>query len=139
MARAAPLPTGAVTFAFTDIEGSTVRWDRNRPAMQEAVRKHDAILRAAIEEHGGHVFKTIGDAFCAAFARADSAIEAMVAAQRGLAAEDFEAVDGLRVRTALHTGFADERDDDYFGPTLNRVARLRVPEAPRTIPRRTLG
>jgi class 3 adenylate cyclase len=63
MALAAPLPTGAVTFAFTDIEGSTARWDRDLAAMQEAVRRHDAILRATITEHGGHVFKTVGDAF----------------------------------------------------------------------------
>ena|SRR5579859_5212996 len=56
-----------LTFAFTDIEGSTARWERDRPAMQDAVRRHDAILRAAITEHGGHVFKTIGDAFCSAF------------------------------------------------------------------------
>jgi class 3 adenylate cyclase len=58
-----------VTFAFTDIEGSTTRWERDRVAMQEAVRRHDALLRAAITEHDGHVFKTIGDAFCATFAR----------------------------------------------------------------------
>ncbi len=69
MALAAPLPPGAVTFAFIDIEGSTARWERDRPAMQDAVRRHDAILRATIVEHRGHVFKTIGDAFCAAFAR----------------------------------------------------------------------
>jgi predicted ATPase/class 3 adenylate cyclase len=124
MALAAPLPTGAVTFAFTDIEGSTTRWERDRAAMQEAVRRHDAILRAAINEHGGHVFKTIGDAFCAAFAHPEDAIAAMLSAQHVLADEDFSAVDGLRVRMALHTGTTDERDGDYFGPVLNRVARL---------------
>lgn len=124
MALAAPLPTGAVTFAFTDIEGSTTRWERDRDAMQEAVRRHDTILRAAITEHGGHVFKTVGDAFCAAFRRPEDALAAMLTAQQVLAAEDFSAVDGLRVRTALHTGTTDERDGDYFGPVLNRVARL---------------
>jgi predicted ATPase/class 3 adenylate cyclase len=124
MALAAPLPTGAVTFAFTDIEGSTVRWERDREAMREAVRRHDAILRTAINEHGGHVFKTMGDAFCAAFTRPEDAVAATLAAQRALAAEDFSAVEGLRVRMALHTGTADERDGDYFGPVLNRVARL---------------
>jgi len=96
MALAAPLPTGAVTFAFTDIEGSTVRWERDRDAMREAVRRHDAILRTAINEHGGHVFKTMGDAFCAAFTRPEDAVAATLAAQRALAAEDFSAVEGLR-------------------------------------------
>jgi predicted ATPase/class 3 adenylate cyclase len=124
MTLAAPLPTGAVTFAFTDIEGSTARWERDRAAMQDAVRRHDAILRTAVTEHGGHVFKTIGDAFCAAFTNPDDALAAMLAVQQVLAAEDFSAVDGLRVRAALHTGTADERDGDYFGPALNRVARL---------------
>jgi predicted ATPase/class 3 adenylate cyclase len=123
---AAPLPTGAVTFAFTDIEGSTARWERDRAAMQEAVRRHDAILRAAITEFGGHVFKTIGDAFCAAFTRPEDAVAAMRMAQEGLATEDFSAIDGLRVRAAIHTGSTDERDGDYFGPALNRVARLLV-------------
>jgi class 3 adenylate cyclase/tetratricopeptide (TPR) repeat protein len=118
------LPADVVTFAFTDIEGSTVRWEAKRAAMQEAVRRHDAILRAAIAEHGGRVFKTIGDAFCSAFARPKDAVAAMLAAQRALAAEDFSTVDGLRVRAAIHTGTADAREDDYFGPALNKVARL---------------
>ncbi len=120
----APLPTGAVTFAFTDIEGSTARWESDRAAMQDAVRRHDAILRVAIAEHGGHIFKTMGDAFCSAFTRPQDAIDAMVVAQRRLSAEDFSGVDGLRVRVALHTGSADERNNDYFGPAVNRVARL---------------
>ncbi|HEY6326629.1 MAG TPA: adenylate/guanylate cyclase domain-containing protein [Candidatus Cybelea sp.] len=118
------LPTGTVTFAFTDIEGSTARWERNRAAMREALHRHNTILRAAIEQHGGRVFKTVGDAFCAAFARADDAVAAMAAAQQTLVAEDFSVIDGLRVRAAIHTGLADERDGDYFGPTVNRVARL---------------
>jgi class 3 adenylate cyclase len=118
------LPSGTVTFAFTDIEGSTRRWEHDRDAMQDAVRRHDALMRAAIGENGGHVFKTIGDAFCAAFSRPEDAVAAMLAAQRALAAEDFGAVDGLRVRVAMHAGTADERDGDYFGPAVNRVARL---------------
>jgi class 3 adenylate cyclase/tetratricopeptide (TPR) repeat protein len=115
---------GLVTFAFTDIEGSTARWERDPVAMQDAVRRHDAILRAAIGERGGNVFKTMGDAFFSAFARPHDAVSAMLAAQRALAAEDFSAVDGLRVRAAIHTGTADERDGDYFGTEVNRVARL---------------
>jgi predicted ATPase/class 3 adenylate cyclase len=124
MAMAAPLPTGAVTFAFTDIEGSTARWEQDHAAMQDAVRRHDAILRAAVAQFGGHVFKKIGDAYCAAFVRPEDAVAAMLVAQKGLAAQDFTAVDGLPLRVALHTGTADERDGDYFGPALNRVARL---------------
>ena len=102
----AVLPTGTVTFLLTDIEGSTQRWDADREAMSAAVQRHDAIGRAAIDAHGGYIFKTLGDAFCVAFARPAAA------------------VGGLRVRVALHTGTADERNSDYFGPTLNRVARL---------------
>ena len=91
--------------------------------MQANVRRHDAIVRAAIESHAGYVFKTIGDAFCAAFALAPDAVAAALEAQQKLNAEDFGEL-GLRVRMALHTGNADERDGDYFGPALNRVARL---------------
>jgi class 3 adenylate cyclase/tetratricopeptide (TPR) repeat protein len=120
----APVPTGTVTFLFTDIEGSTQRWDRYRAAMQEAVRLHDRIVRDAISACGGLVFKTVGDAFCAAFAVPESAAAAALDAQLALAAADFSAVDGLRVRMAINTGTADERDGDYFGPTVNRVARL---------------
>ena len=121
---APPLPTGTVTFLFTDIEGSTRRWERHRAAMRDAVRVHDRIMRAAIAARGGAVFKTIGDAFCAAFPHSEWAVQAALDAQRGLQAADFAAVEGLHVRMALHTGTADERDGDYFGPTLNRVARL---------------
>ncbi|HZZ64428.1 MAG TPA: adenylate/guanylate cyclase domain-containing protein, partial [Candidatus Baltobacteraceae bacterium] len=124
MKFAAAKPTGTVTFLFSDIEGSTTHWERGRSAMAAAVARHDLLLRAAIEHHGGYVFKTIGDAFCAAFATAPQAIGAALDAQRALFAQDFSAVDGLRVRMALHTGHADERDDDYFGPPVNRVARL---------------
>ena len=122
--RGGALPSGTVTFAFTDIEGSTPRWERDRRAMQAAVRRHDVLMRSAIAEHGGHIFKTIGDAFCGVFARPDDAVAAMLAAQRALAAEDFSSVGGIRVRAAILTGMADERDGDYFGPAVNRIARL---------------
>ena len=101
-----------------------MRWERDRVAMQEALRRHDAVMRAAIVENGGFVFKTIGDAFCAAFNRAGEALNAVLAAQNALGAEDFSAVGGVRVRMALHSGETDERDGDYFGPAVNRVARL---------------
>jgi predicted ATPase/class 3 adenylate cyclase len=122
--RRAALPSGTVTFAFTDIEGSTERWDRDSAAMREALRRHDEIVRTAIAENAGHVFKTIGDAFCAVFGRAEDAIAAMLQAERVLANGDFSAVDGIRMRVALHSGTADERDGDYFGQAVNRVARL---------------
>ncbi len=119
-----PLPTGTVTFLFTDIESSTQHWERDRVAMRDAVRRHDDLVRRAIVAGDGHVFKTIGDEFCAAFARPEDAVAAAAAAQRVLSTEEFEALGGLAVRMAIHTGTADERDGDYFGPAVNRVARI---------------
>jgi predicted ATPase len=92
--------------------------------MSAALARHDALLRAAIENHGGYVFKTVGDAFCATFATAPQAAAAALDAQHALLREDFSGIDGLRVRMALHSGHSEERDGDYFGPTVNRVARL---------------
>jgi class 3 adenylate cyclase/tetratricopeptide (TPR) repeat protein len=119
-----PVPSGTVTFLFTDIEGSTTRWERDRAAMQEAVRLHDQIVRETIAAHDGFVFKTVGDAFCTAFSTPEAAAAAALDAQRALQAAEFSAVDGLSVRMAINTGTADERDGDYFGPAVNRVARL---------------
>jgi len=119
-----PPPFGTVTFLFSDIEGSTERWEGEPQAMELALARHDALMRSAIEAQGGYVFKTMGDEFCAVFPIATDAIAAALDAQRALAAEDFSAVEGLRVRMALHTGQSAERDGDYFGPTVNRVARL---------------
>jgi predicted ATPase/class 3 adenylate cyclase len=118
------LPTGEVTFLFTDIEGSTVRWERDPAAMQHALQRHDEVMRSAIVDAGGFVFKTVGDAFYAAFQEPAGAVAAAVLAQQRLGAEDFSAVGGLRVRMAVHTGSTHERDGDYFGQTLNRVARI---------------
>jgi predicted ATPase/class 3 adenylate cyclase len=117
-------PSGTVTFLFTDIEGSTERWERAKDAMRAALAAHDELMRAAIAANGGSIFKTVGDEFCAVFATAPAAIAAALDAQRRLQAEDFSAVGGMRVRMALHTGAADERDSDYFGPAVNRAARL---------------
>ncbi len=116
--------SGTLTFLFTDIEGSTQRWGTDRDAMADALSRHDALMRAAIAARGGEVFKTVGDAFCAAFSTAPAAVAAAIDAQRALAAEDFSAVAGALVRMALHTGTPQERDGDYFGPAVNRVARL---------------
>src|SRR5207245_1957088 len=79
-----PLPVGTITFLFTDIEGSTRLWEEHPEAMQAALARHDALLRQAIESHGGHVFKTMGDQFCAAFATASAAGMAARDAQRTL-------------------------------------------------------
>ncbi|HLX58881.1 MAG TPA: adenylate/guanylate cyclase domain-containing protein, partial [Ktedonobacteraceae bacterium] len=118
------LPTGTVTFLFTDIEGSTTRWEHHPEAMRVALARHDTLLRSAITAHGGFVFKMMGDAVYAVFAVASDAVAAAVAAQRAVNEEEWDEVGSLRVRMALHTGAAQSRDQDYFGPTLNRVARV---------------
>ncbi|HEX3671788.1 MAG TPA: adenylate/guanylate cyclase domain-containing protein [Candidatus Cybelea sp.] len=118
------LPTGIVAFLFSDVEASTRRWEQYGEAMRDALRRHDEIVRNAIEARRGYVFKTIGDAFCAAFSSAADALEAATDAQRRLEGEDFRAVDGLRVRMAIHAGETDERAGDYFGSAVNRTARL---------------
>ncbi len=120
----ASLPTGTVTFLFTDVEGSTKLWERSPEAMRRALSRHDEILRRVTEERDGYVFKTVGDAFCCAFPTAPAALEAALEAQRALFAEEWGFKGGVRVRMALHTGAAEERDGDYFGPPVNRVARL---------------
>jgi predicted ATPase/class 3 adenylate cyclase len=118
-------PSGTVTFLFTDIEGSTSLWERDSSAMQAALARHDEILRGSIEANAGFVFKTVGDAFCCAFPTAPEALEASLDTQRALSTEEWGRELGpLRVRAALHTGAAEERGGDYFGPPLNRVARL---------------
>jgi predicted ATPase/DNA-binding SARP family transcriptional activator len=150
-----PHPAGTVTFLFTDIEGCSQLWEHHPTAMKSALEQHDLLLRQSIQSHGGLVFKTVGDAFYAAFATAPAAVAAALAAQQALLTEPWRLTDpasegavgevamsnrstgslpvsgraggevgSLRVRMALHTGIADERDGDYFGPTLNRVARL---------------
>jgi predicted ATPase len=100
---------------FTDIEGSTRRWEDDPEAMRAALVAHDEMLRSAVEAHGGWVFKHTGDGVCAAFGSARAAIEAAVAAQQRL---------GLPVRMGIATGEAELRGDDYFGPVLNRTARV---------------
>ena len=113
-----------VTFLFTDVEGSTRLWESDPRAMSVALRRHDDLLYRAIEAAGGTVFKTAGDAFCAAFPAAEAAIDAAVAAQRALAAHNAEVPHPLRVRMAIHAGQPEVRGGDFFGPPLNRVARL---------------
>lgn len=118
------LPSGTVTFVFTDLEGSTRLWETYPDAMQAALARHDTILRAAIDGHGGAVVKTTGDGCLAAFPTAAAAVAATVEVQRDLTAEPWGATGPLRVRIGAHTGTAEIRDGDYFGTTLNRAARL---------------
>jgi len=122
------LPAGTVTFLFSDIEGSTRLWERFAAGMNAALVRHDTLMLRAIEDAGGIVFKTVGDAFCAVFDRAADALRASLSAQAAISAEDWgafaPAFPQLRVRMALHTGTASPRNADYFGPALNRVARL---------------
>jgi class 3 adenylate cyclase len=108
-------PSGTVTFLFTDIVGSTRLWEADREKMREALVAHDGVLRSAIEAHGGWLFKHTGDGACAAFSSADDAVGAAVEGQLGLR---------LPVRMGLATGSAERQDGDYFGPVLNRVARV---------------
>jgi class 3 adenylate cyclase len=117
-------PTGTLTFLFTDIEGSTRLWQHDAQAMKAALARHDKLLALAIEERGGYVFKTVGDAFCAAFTTGPDALEAALEIQRRLLSSEWRENERLKVRMALHTGTAEEQDGDYFGPPLNRVARL---------------
>jgi TolB-like protein/class 3 adenylate cyclase/Flp pilus assembly protein TadD len=117
-------PTGTVTLLFTDIEGSTRLWEAHAAAMRAALARHDALLKACIEDHEGYVFKTGGDAFCAAFHTAADALAAALDAQRALHREPWPEGAKLHVRMALHTGAVEVRDGDYFGSPLNRVARL---------------
>ena len=116
-------PAGIVTFLFTDIEGSTQLWEQAPEAMKVALARHDAILRLVIEAHHGYIFKTMGDAFYAAFANAPQAVSAALEAQRALHTENWGET-AIKVRMGLHTGAVETRDNDYFGPPLNRVARL---------------
>lgn len=118
------IPSGTITFLFTDIEGSTKLWELYPKAMGASLAKHDQIVRSAIEQNGGYIFKTLGDAFCAAFSTPAEALRAASSSQRNLAKQPWGETGPLRVRMGIHTGVAEQRDDDYFGGTLNRTARI---------------
>jgi predicted ATPase/class 3 adenylate cyclase len=120
----AELPTGTVTFLFTDLESSTRLWEEHPEAMRAALARHDEILRAAVEAQGGAVVKWTGDGLHAVFASAEEALAAATAGQVALAAESFDETGPLRVRMGIHTGVGEQRGGDYFGPVLNRAARL---------------
>jgi predicted ATPase/class 3 adenylate cyclase len=124
----AELPSGTITFLMTDIVGSSRLWERLPEAMRNTVARHEALLTEQIERHGGVVVRTKGegDSIFAVFERAGDAVGAACDGQRALSAEPWSIDTPLRVRMALHSGEADLRDDNYYGPPVNRCARLRA-------------
>jgi predicted ATPase/class 3 adenylate cyclase len=119
-------PTGVVTYLFTDIENSTLLWDRHRSAMRPALAEHDALLKTAVESNDGVVVKTTGDGLMAAFFSPASALTAALEAQQVLQQATWSAIDPdrIRVRMGLHAGEAELRAGDYYGTAVNRAARL---------------
>jgi len=113
-----------VTFLFTDIEGSTQLWERQPDSMRSALARHDEIVRKAVAGHEGTVFATGGDGFAAAFWNPADAVSAALEVMARLDEEPWPVDAKIRARAALHVGVANERDDDYFGPVVNRTARL---------------
>ena len=121
------IPTGTVTFLFTDIQGSTPLWEREPEKMAVALQIHNNALRSAIEANGGVVFKTVGDAFQAAFATAPQALKAAIEGQRVLQSAAWNELGPLAVRMGLHTGEAelDPGGDEYaVSHTKNRIGRI---------------
>jgi predicted ATPase/class 3 adenylate cyclase len=123
---AGALPAGTVTFLFTDLEGSTALLEAHPVAYRDAVARHHALLRGAVEGHGGAVFETVGDAVYAAFARPTDAVAAALAGQQGLQAADWGELGAgaIRARMGLHTGEVERQGAHYFGAPLYRCARL---------------
>src|SRR5262245_44965575 len=103
------LPTGTVTFLFTDLENSTRLWEEHPDAMPDALARHDGLLAQAVEAHGGRIVKGRGDGLHAAFSTSSDAVAAAVAAQRALEAEQWGSIAALRARIGLHTGVAERR------------------------------
>jgi predicted ATPase/class 3 adenylate cyclase len=120
------VPTGTVTFLFSDIEGSTRLWEQHPEAMKAVLARHDAILRQAVAANEGYVVKTTGDGCHAAFQTAACAVAATLSAQQALQAETWPEIhpQALRVRMGVHTGEAEARAGDYYGSAVNRAARL---------------
>ena len=117
-------PTGTVTFLFTDIEASTRQWEQDPEAMGRAVATHDALLSELIERHDGYLFSEQGDGVAAAFSTVSDAVATAVAAQQALRSEDWPDPIDVSCRMGVHTGVADERGGDYFGPPVNQAARI---------------
>jgi predicted ATPase/class 3 adenylate cyclase len=116
------LPSGTLTFLFTDVEDSTLLWERDEIAMRGAVSAAAELLAASIRAHGGHVVKSTGDGLMAVFVDAAAAVGAAVDAQRSLTAST--APVPLAIRMGLHSGSAEPVDGDYLAPSVNRAARV---------------
>jgi class 3 adenylate cyclase len=116
-----------VTFLLTDIEGSTTLWEAHRTTMGAALARHEGLIAEAVRSHGGHLIKARGegDSTLSVFERASDAMAAALALQGAILTEAWPDGIDLPTRVALHTGEAELRDDDYYGPALNRAARLR--------------
>ncbi len=117
-------PTGEITFLATDIEGSVELWQRNEAAMSVALARHDRLLRAIVPQHDGQVIKGSGDGIWSVFTHPRRALDAALTIQAAIRSATWDDIGGLRVRIAVHSGEAELRDGDYFGPTANRLARL---------------
>ena len=117
-------PSAVATFLFTDIEGSTRLWEREPERMREAMARHDALAREAVESHGGEVVKKTGDGLHAVFEDPLDALAAAVELQRALARLEDSAGVALRARCGMHAGIVERRDDDYYGSPVNRAARI---------------
>ena len=120
----AELPSGTVTFVFTDIEGSTALTKRLRDRYGEVLEQHQLLVRAAFERHGGHEIDTQGDSFFFAFARARDAVVAVVEAQRALTGHEWPEGGAVRVRMGLHTGEPEVGEQRYTGFGVARAARI---------------
>jgi class 3 adenylate cyclase len=125
--RSSSLPTGTLTFLFSDIQASTRLWQQHRAEMRGVMIRHDTLIEALVMEHNGTVVRPRGegDSRFAVFAQASAAVASAAAIQEALFREPWPLPEQLRVRIALHTGEADLRDGDYYGPAVNRCARLR--------------
>jgi predicted ATPase/class 3 adenylate cyclase len=117
-------PAGAVTFLFTDIEGSTALWEDDGARMSQALAAHDALARSAVEGHHGRIVKMTGDGMHAAFDDALDALDATLEMQQALAEPVATCGVALRVRCGLHAGVVERRDNDYFGSPVNRASRI---------------
>ena len=133
MDQAAPIPSIAardtdaptpLTFLFTDVESSTRLWEEHPDGMRSALHSHDAIIRTAIADADGEIVKTTGDGLMAVFGAPAGAVTAAIAAQRALSEQAWPDGCAIRVRMGIHTGEVESRGGDFFGPAVNRTARI---------------
>jgi class 3 adenylate cyclase len=120
----ADLPSGTVTFLFTQVQGSTRLWEEHPDVMRHAMARHDELLRDAVASHDGFIVKHAGDGFHAVFATAHNAVTTALAAQRALLADEWNIAENVRIRMGIHTAEAEVRDGDYSGGAVNRAERL---------------